>query len=371
MIASITFIPALLAIVGGKDWFWWPRHPREKTHEDSRTARVLYPLVKTRIIPLAVVLLLAVGAYTVMAGFTGSYDMSLNLPRDSETAKTNEIINTYYDPGVLYPVYIVTSSPDKAEAINQSISQLSCVAKVVVPAEYNGRLVRAYMSVNPLSYEGIQCAEQIRDLAHQVDPGSLVGGMSAVNLDLRNLINSVFYNKVYPVAITLMFLTMLIAYGGLLTSIAAILSVVLAAYTASAITILVYSKIIGIDVLWYLPVIVFTAILGVGMDYNSFYLARLREECEKECGSQAIKASLAHATPIVLGLATIMAGAYIGLAATSTPGLSQMGTALVLGVLLAGLYASVLLTPPLVLLLRNKAWWPRTIRRGEGRRRQE
>lgn len=371
MIASITFIPALLAIVGGKDWFWWPRHPREKTHEDSRTARVLYPLVKTKIVPLAIVLLLAIGAYTVMAGFTGSYDMSLNLPRDSETAKTNEIINTYYDPGVLYPVYIVTSSPDKAEAINQSISQLSCVAKVIVPEEYNGRLVRAYMSVNPLSYEGIQCAEQIRDLAHQVDPGSLVGGMSAVNLDLRNLINDVFYNKVYPVAITLMFLTMLIAYGGLLTAIAAILSVVLAAYTASAITIIVYSKIIGIDVLWYLPVIVFTAILGVGMDYNSFYLARLREECEKECGSQAIKASLAHATPIVLGLATIMAGAYIGLAATSTPGLSQMGVALVLGVLLAGLYASVLLTPPLVLLLRNKAWWPRTIRRGEGRRRQK
>ena len=371
MIASITFIPALLAIVGGKDWFWWPRHPREKTHEDSRTARVLYPLVKTKIVPLAIVLLLAIGAYTVMTGFTGSYDMSLNLPRDSETAKTNEIINTYYDAGVLYPVYIITSSPDKAEAINQSISQLSCVAKVIVPEEYNGRLVRAYMSVDPLSYEGIQCAEQIRDLAHQVDPGSLVGGMSAVNLDLRNLINDVFYNKVYPVAITLMFLTMLIAYGGLLTAIAAILSVVLAAYTASAITIIVYSKIIGIDVLWYLPVIVFTAILGVGMDYNSFYLARLREECEKECGSNAIKASLAHATPIVLGLATIMAGAYIGLAATSTPGLSQMGVALVLGVLLAGLYASVLLTPPLVLLLRNKAWWPRTIRRGEGRRRQK
>ncbi len=371
MIASITFIPALLDIVGGKNWFWWPRHPREKTHDDSRTARVLYPVVKTKIVPLAIVLLLAIGAYTVMAGFTGSYDMSLNLPRDSETAKTNEIINTYYDPGVLYPVYIITSSPDKAEAINQSVAQLSCVAKVMVPEEYEGRLVRAYMSVDPLSYEGIKCAEQIRDLAHRVDPDSLVGGMSAVNLDLRNLINDVFYNKVYPVAITLMFLTMLVAYGGLLTAIAAILSVVLAAYTASAITIIVYSKIIGIDVLWYLPVIVFTAILGVGMDYNSFYLARLREECEKECGSNAIKASLAHATPIVLGLATIMAGAYIGLAATSTPGLSQMGVALVLGVLLAGLYASVLLTPPLVLLLRNKAWWPRSIRRGEGRRRQK
>ncbi len=363
MVASITFIPALLAYVGGRDWFWWPRHPLETKHNESKTARLLFPLVRNKIVPLAIIVLLAVGAYAVMSGFTGSYDMSLNLPANSETAKTNDIINTYYDPGVLYPMYVILSDPAKAEELNNTLKDYTCISKIVIPEEYHGKVVRIYFSINPLSYDGIQCTEQIRDDIHKVDPQALVGGMSAVNLDLRNLINHIFYHKVYPIAITLMFLTMLAAYGGILTALSAILSVILAAYTASALTVYIYTNIIGLDVLWYLPVIVFTAILGVGMDYNSFYIARVREECEKECSENAVRESLAHATPIVLGLATIMAGAYIGLASTSTPGLAEMGAALVLGVLLAGFYASVLLTPPLVLLLKDKAWWPRKIKR--------
>ncbi|MMZ67224.1 hypothetical protein D1872_297830 [compost metagenome] len=54
-----------------------------------------------------------------------------------------------------------------------------------------------------------------------------------------------------------------------------------------------------------------------------------------------------------------MAGAYVGLALASSPGLSTMGTALILGVLLAGLDASLILTPPLIALLGKASWWPR------------
>ncbi len=357
MIASLTFIPALLAYVGESRWFWWPRHPVE-TRREPRFLGAGRWSARHPWVLIGIAVVLAALAGVVMYGFQGSYNIALNLPPSSESRHAIDYINTHYDAGVLYPVTIVASSHDKAVEIAGKVSSLPCVSRASVEKGYQGRVVTVIMSVDPLSKEGVDCVAKIRSVAHSIDPGSLVGGMSAVNLDLYNLINDRFYHRVYPVAITLMFIVFLAVYGGLITAVSAILAVVIAAYAGSALTVLVYEKLLGTSVLWYLPVIVFTAILGVGMDYNSFYIARAREECIVECSREAVARSIALATPTVLGLATIMAGAYVGLALASSPGLSMMGTALVFGVLLAGFYASLLLTPPLIALLGRASWWP-------------
>ncbi len=360
MLVSITFIPALLAYVGEKKWFWWPRSPHTgKGVKKSRFHRPGKFVTSRPLILIGIVILITIGAAAVMTSFQGSYDMALNLPRDSESAESLHLLNTQYDAGILYPVLIVASDPQTAVQVNHSVSQLQCVGRTEVLDGYQGRVVRAIMNVQPLSHEGIECVKEIRNVAHNIDQESLVGGMSSVNLDLSILINNIFYHKVYPVAIVLMFITLLVAYGGLASAITAVLSVVLAAYWGSALTVYVYQNIIGEDVLWYLPVIVFTAILGVGMDYNSFYLARAREECEQMCSPKGVLSSIEKGTPTVIGLATIMAGAYAGLALTSSPGLSQMGLTLVVGVLLAGLNASLILTPPVIAYLKEHAWWPK------------
>ncbi|MCE4628008.1 MAG: MMPL family transporter, partial [Desulfurococcales archaeon] len=359
MLASITFIPALLAYVGETRWFWWPRNPYEAQQKREAKPRAGAAVIKLSGVLLVVSILLGAASYAVVAGYQGSYDLSLNLPEDTESYAFLKLFNKYYDPGVLYPVYIIASSHEKAEEINKTVSSLDCVSRSRVDEALDGRVVFVYMKVNPMSYEGVSCASKIREAAHSVDAESLVGGFSAANLDLKQEITNVFYHKVYPVAITLMFLTMLAAYGGVVTAIGAVLSVVFAAYLGSALTILYYEYVKGLPVLWYLPVITFTAVLGVGMDYNSFYLARAREECGKECSRDAVARSISRGTPLVLGLSIIMASAYLGLALSKTPGMASMGLALMLGVLGAGLLSSTLLTPPLIALLGRWAWWPR------------
>jgi RND superfamily putative drug exporter len=358
MVASLTFIPALLAYVGESRWFWWPRHPVETGRKTPRFMGAGRWSVRHPGILLGIAVILALIAGGVMYNFQGSYNIALNLPPGSEARHAIDYINTHYDAGVLYPVTIVASSHDKAVDIAEKVTSLECVSKASIEEGYQGRVISVVMGVDPLSKEGVDCASKIRSLAHSIDPGSLVGGMSAVNLDLHDLINDRFYHRVYPVAITLMFIVFLAVYGGFITAISAMLAVVIAAYAGSALTVLLYEKVLGTSVLWYLPVIVFTAILGVGMDYNSFYIARAREECMRECSKEAVARSIALATPTVLGLATIMAGAYVGLALASSPGLSMMGTALVFGVILAGFNASLLLTPPLVAILMRASWWP-------------
>ncbi len=370
MLASITFIPALLAYLGEREWFWWPRHPIEKglkSKEKTLSYKIAKPITQRPWIPIVIIAIMAVGAYAIMAGFQGSYDISLNLPRTSESAFAIKEINRYYDPGVLYPLYIIVHDTGKTDTLVQSINSTPGVSKVYVPKQYNGKIVYVYMSLNPLGPDGLKLAGKIRYVAHSIDPESLVGGMSAINLDLKDMINKLFYHRVYPIAIILMFVTLLVAYGSIIMAASAVVGVALAAYVGSGLTVLVYQKLLGQPVLWYLPVIVFTAILGVGMDYNSFSISRAQEECRIKCNSDSLLEALRHSIPTVLGLSLIMAGAYLGLAATRTPGLSEMGTALVLGVLLAGINASLLLTPPLIAIFREKAWWPGDV----GRRRTD
>lgn len=366
MATSLTFIPALLAYVGGSRLFWWPSRIITKSSGGGAMRRIGEAVTSKPILLLALVLVAGILGAAWFAGFEGSYDLLLNLPRDTDSAKAYSIINSYYDPGILYPVYIVASTADSAGRIAEAVksSLADCVARAEVLPGYEGRVVKVTLDVYPLSAEAVKCAEAIRSAAHQADPESLVGGMPAVNLDLRNLVNDRFYNRVYPVAITLMFLTMLVAYGGVAVALSAVASVVLAALWGSAIAWYIATHIMGYDVLWFLPIVVFTAILGVGMDYNSFFIARAREECEKGGGKSAVVEAVAKGSSLVIGLAAIMAGAYVGIALASSPGLSAMGIALTIGVLLAGLNASVIITPSLIAVMGRRAWWPRPPRGG-------
>ncbi|MEB3787895.1 MAG: MMPL family transporter [Desulfurococcales archaeon] len=369
MAASITFIPALLALVGGRGWFWWPRKPSNNTSRRSGLLKAVARAVTGRpIVPLLLVAALTLGSAMVAAGFEGTYDLALNLPPGAESRQALETMRSYYNPGAIYPAYIVASSPEKALEVNETVAGLECVNASMIVEEAQGRLVQAVLDVDQTSSRGLECASMIREAAHSVDPGSLVGGVSAMNLDLKNLIDTVFYGRVYPVALVLMLAVMTVAYGGIIVALASVLSVSLAALWATALTVLVYEHLYGQEVLWYLPVVAFIAVLGVGMDYNSFYLARAREECTRSCSRSGVEASITLGAGIVLGLAVIMASAYMGLALAETPGLNQMGLALALGVLLAGVNASLLLTPPIIALAGRHAWRPWGVKGSRGGR---
>ena len=354
--ASLTFTPALLALVGGSRVLWWPVGPRSRGV--GRAARLLgRASVKAAPALVVMVLALLVPAVWVHAGFQGSHDLTIMMPRGTESLEGLQIINERFDPGVVYPLYVVPSSPDKASELADTLSNISCVARASV-ANSTSRYVLVIPSVNPLSAEGVECARQVREAAHRVDPGSLVGGMAAVSLDLENLLNDRFYHRVLPAAVTLMFLSMLAAYGGVVTALAAVGVVTIAAEYAIALTITYFQHVEGLPVPWFLPITVFTAILGVGMDYNSFSISRVAEECRKNCARNAVAEGVARAAILVMGLSLIMASAYGGLMLGSSPHMRMMGFSLSTGVLLAGILASLALTPPLIALLGRAAWWP-------------
>ncbi len=129
--------------------------------------------------------------------------------------------------------------------------------------------------------------------------------------------------------------------------------------------VLLFQWLLGKPVVWFLHIVALVAVMGVGMDYNSFFLARALEECQRSnCDvEKAIPRAVGAVGLFILGLAFVVASAYLSMLASSTTGMQEMGFILGITILLAGLMASYLFTPLVVAMLGRSAWWPRGLKK--------
>ncbi|MGC8567437.1 MAG: MMPL family transporter [Caldisphaera sp.] len=364
MIISLTVIPSLLSITGGNRIIWWPSKIRKINNDSSgskngQKIRSRKIAERSAIILVIVVILLIPSAY-IYTSFKGSYDFTLMMPQNSEAVEAFHYLSNNYASGLIYPDYIIAPNISVLQQINQSISKLGCVQSTQL-LNTSKPILQVTLSVYPLGKDAISCTNSIREVSKSISNQAMVGGESAINLDLKNIVYHSFYHLVYPVAIILMFIVLLIFFGSIPMALAALGSVVFSAIFGSAVAIEIY-HFLGITLPWYLPIVVFTAILGVGMDYNSFIINRIREESEKNDVKDAVSNAISKMSVLVIGLSIIMTGAFSGLLAFSAPGFRGMGVALMSGVFIAGLMASYLFTPAIAYLLGKYTWWPSKIK---------
>ncbi|AFZ69981.1 putative RND superfamily exporter [Caldisphaera lagunensis DSM 15908] len=366
MIISLTVIPSLLSIIGGNRIVWWPSNIKKKQidykNNDRKYGRSRKIAERSAII-LAIVVILLIPSLYVYTTFKGSYDFTLMMPQNSQAVDALHYLTNNYASGIIYPDYIIAPNTTILNEINQSIYKLSCVQSTQL-LNKTEPILQVTLSVYPLGSSAISCKNTIREISKNISSQAMVGGEAAINLDLKNIVYHSFYHLVYPIAIILMFIVLLIFFGSVPMSLAALGSVVFSAIFGSTIAIELY-RFSGITLPWYLPIVVFTAILGVGMDYNSFIINRIREESEKVDVKEAVSNAMSRMSVLVIGLSVIMGGAFSGLLAFSAPGFRGMGIALMSGVIIAGLMASFLFTPSIAYLLGKYAWWPSKIKKND------
>ncbi|MGC9134774.1 MMPL family transporter [Caldisphaera sp.] len=359
MTVSLTVIPSLLSIIGGHRIIWWPSNLKSNNKQDKPIKS--RKITERSAIVLVIVFILLIPSIYIYTSFKGSYDFTLMMPQNSQAVTALHYLSNNYASGILYPDYIVAPNITVLQKINQSISKLSCIQSTQL-INSSKPILQVTLSVYPLGKDAIICTENIREISKNISTSAMVGGEAAINLDLKNIVYHNFYHLVYPIAILLMFAILLIFFGSVPMALAALGSVVFSAIFGSTIAI-EYYHIMGITLPWYLPIVVFTAILGVGMDYNSFIINRIREESENKDMKDAVSYAVGKMGVLVIGLSIIMAGAFSGLLAFSAPGFKGMGIALMSGVFIAGLMASYLFTPAIAYLLGNYVWWPTKLKR--------
>jgi RND superfamily putative drug exporter len=108
----------------------------------------------------------------------------------------------------------------------------------------------------------------------------------------------------------------------------------------------------------WVPVFLFAMLFGLSMDYEVFFVTRMRESWDKGADNmRAVSDGLAHTGRVVSAAAVIMVGALSGLVAGRVAGLQELGAGLALGVLLDATLVRGLLMPSLMALFGRWNWW--------------
>ena len=121
----------------------------------------------------------------------------------------------------------------------------------------------------------------------------------------------------------------------------------------------------------WVPLFLFASLFGLSMDYEMFFVTRMREAYDAGMDNRAaIAEGLGRTGNVVSVAAIIMIGAVSGLAAGHVAGLQELGIGLALGVAIDATLVRGLLMPSLMVLIGPANWWvPAPLARAIGCRR--
>ncbi len=356
--AQTTLLPALLLLFGR--WVFWPRVPRPDDAE--REVSPLWSAVGTRLarhpgqIAAGVVILLAAASAALTGLHINSNPVSA-LKGHPGSVTGQQLVSAHFPAGDVAPLVLLTP-PAHAGAAARAASFVPGVNSVAV-----GPPVQGYdsftitMSGSPYSPQGFDTIRAIRNRTDAVAPGSLTGGNPAVQLDI-----STAAGRDDMVLIPLVLGVVLIVIGLLLRAIVA--PVVMVAISA-----LSFAASFGLAVLLWgglnypgmdpqVPIYVFLFLVALGVDYNIFLIARVREESRRLGTRAGALRGLAVTGGVITAAGIVLAGTFAALTQLPSVSVSEVGSAVAIGVLVDTLLVRSVLAPSLILKMDDATWWP-------------
>lgn len=365
LLAQATFLPALLLVVGR--WGFWPRIPRpgEAGQEESRAWSAIGKRVARRpaLVALGSVLILAASCAGLLA-FKVDNSPIANLKTTAPSVVGANLVDAHFGPGTLDPAVLLVPPEEAAAAVSvtKAVPDVASVTGQAPLGSYAAYSVT--LSADPY---GSQAADTVKDLRGQLEraaPGSLVGGNPAISYDITQ--EAIQDAKLL---IPLVLVVILVVVGILLQAIVAPLLLVL-------ITALSLAASFGLsNLLWrhaldfagieiQIPLYIFIFLVALGVDYGIFLTARIREEERKLGNEQGIIRGLSVTGGVITAAGVVLAGTFLALTTNPQVDITEVGTAVAIGVLIDTLLVRTVLMPATFLTFKEAIWWPG--RRGKG-----
>jgi len=359
LLAQTTFLPALLLVVGPAAF--WPRAPR--AGQTGRGESRLWSGIGTRVArhPARVALTAVVLLGVACAGLAALRIDNSNLAQvkgDPGSVVGAQLVDDHFPAGLLDPVTVLAPL-DQARAAAAAAQATPDVAAVLSAPPVEGYAFYSVItSVPPYGASGQAVIVHLRQRLNRDAPGSLVGGDPAVQYDI---IQASGHDAL--VIIPLVLVVILIVIALLLQSVVAPL--VLVATTA-----LSFAASFGLsDLLWryglgysgiesQVPVFIFIFLVALGVDYNIFLAARIREEARHLGIRQGTLRGLSVTGGVITAAGVVLAATFAALIQEPTVYLTEVGTAVAIGVLLDTLLVRTVLVPAILLTIGERVWWP-------------
>ncbi|MEA2373511.1 MAG: putative drug exporter of the superfamily [Solirubrobacteraceae bacterium] len=372
ILSALTLLPALLLIFGRRAF--WPFVPRYESQDADPAVRGVWRGIGDRlerrhrpvaIGVLALLVILCAGILSLNTSLTSG-----NGYRGTVESKVGQkLLGAHYPAGASAPVQIVVSDQTKVAAVETALAASPGASRG--PAALGPVLSRNGDSVfdltlaaDPSSQRAFDLIAPLRQVARAAGgPGTLVGGTTAQERDLRSA-STRDRSVVVPMILIVVFLIL-----------ALLLRAVVAPAVLIATVLLSYGAALGTGVLLFnhvfhypgedpsLVLFTFLFLVALGVDYNIFLMARVREEAQRADTRQGVIRGLAVTGAVITSAGIVLAGTFSALASLPLVSFTEIGFVIAFGVLLDTFLVRTILVPALVLELDRRVWWPSSLGR--------
>jgi RND superfamily putative drug exporter len=136
-----------------------------------------------------------------------------------------------------------------------------------------------------------------------------------------------------------------------------------------AILSVIFYHILGLPIIDFAPLFAVVTMLGVGVDYDIFFVTRIREEVlTGETDAEAITTAVQKVWVTILGLGLVLVTVFSSLLITGIAILQEIGAAVAVAILLDVLVIILFFVPALMGLAQRFNWWPSKIGRQRPKR---
>jgi len=365
--AMLTVLPALL-LIGGRRAFW-PFVPRYGSEEASRRGswRRLGEWIERRHRPVWIVTTLALGALALGTLTLDDNVTTANAFRgDVESVQGQKLIDNSFPSGASAPTVVLVTDPAQVEAVRAAAAGSPVVASVgESESGAPGTRFNVTLDADPFGQEGYEAIRKLRrDLRAVAGDAVLVGGATAEEADLRAAIER-DTKLLVPLVLFVVFIILVVLLRAVAAPLMLMGTVVLSFLSAIGLSLIVFSLFAdfpGEDPSY--PLFAFIFLVALGVDYNIFLMARVREEAHRIPTRDAMLTSLAVTGGVITSAGVVLAGTFAVLAVLPLIALTQLGITVALGVLLDTLVVRSILVPALTFELGERTWWPARLRRG-------
>ena len=389
MLAALTLVPALCALAGRRIL---PRRDRrdQRAHRDqperpvaTRTARWAAWVTRR---PLAAALA-ATGILVALAapalGMRTWPDDAGTRPASDTARQAYDLVTTEFGVGMNGPLLVAvdTAKAPQPAALAAQYRALPGVASVSAPVtDASGDA--AVINVVPTTKPSDPATQDLLNRMRADAPsGVLVTGTEASYADVtQRLADKLWVVIAFVVAVSLIILTGLLrapvnalkAAALNLLSVAAAFGVVTAIFQTDF-----GAHLVGLPhaapVSTWVPVLMFTALFGLSMDYEVFLLSRVREAWLRTGDAKAAVVQGVSATGrVITSAAAIMIAVFLGFAMDPNVTVKTVGVGMAAAVLIDATLVRLVLAPAAMTLLGKAGWWlPRTLARRQPRRPDE
>lgn len=383
MLAMLTLLPALLVITGR--WAFWrppvfgwgngvPHLGDEGADETHGAWRHVGERVarSPRRIWISTIAILAVCCFGIL-NFSTGLNGGNQYVGEVESVEGQALLAKAYPSGNAIPTDIVVPDGSKAEAVAAAVGDVDRVASVR-PAEQGGGgvLLAATLDVDPYSKRAEEAIDPIRAAAREAGGEDvLVGGQTAIQLDGREAATRDTL-LIVPIALAIVFLILMLLLRAVLAPLLLIGTVILSFGAALGVSAVVYDVVFGFpgsDA--SLPLYAFVFLVALGIDYNIFLMARVREETQRHGTRAGMIRGLAVTGGVITSAGIVLAGTFSVLGVLPLVFLTQIGFVVAFGVLLDTFLVRSVLVPALVLDIGSRIWWPSKLARTDGEHRPE